>query len=65
MAKFKATVLGMIFFNHMIGRSLIDSLCMHSCKEKNAELEKICSQVEIGLFARAWLIGQIRHPGRA
>lgn len=57
MAKFKATILGMVFFNHMIGRSLIDSPYMHSCKEKNAELEKICSQVEIGLCARSWLIG--------
>lgn len=55
--KSRTTALGMIQFNHMIGQSLTDSPYMQGCIEKNAELEKISNQVEIGLFTHAWLIG--------
>lgn len=55
--KSRTTALGMIQFNHMIGQSLTDSPYMQGCIKKNAELEKISDQVEIGLFTHAWLIG--------
>jgi|GEM_PF-5235601 len=56
-AKSRTTVVGMILFNNMIGKSLIDSPYMQGYMEMNAELEKISSQVEIGLFTHAWLTG--------